>query len=121
MKIEIELEATGEKKMTIPETIIIDNVKYVRADAPGESLKGDIKIIVVDRGFIYVGHCEETENFVRLTDAKNVRSWGTTKGLGELINGPTSRTILDEVGTVKIPTKAVISIIDVNQNKWKKS
>ena len=104
--------------MSKPETIKIDDVEYVRADSP-EKYKGDIKIVVADRGFVYVGQVEESANFVTLRNAKNIRVWGTTKGLGELVNGPVSGTKLDAVGTVRVPMRAVISLIDVEQSKWK--
>lgn len=107
--------------MSKPATITIDDVKYVRADQIPDSKKyeGDIKIVVADRGFVYVGIAEETDNFIILRNAKNIRYWGTSKGLGELVNGPLSGTKLDNVGTVKIPMRAVINIIDVEQKAWK--
>ena len=107
--------------MSKPETITIDDVKYVRADSVDDAKKyeGDIKIIVADRGFVYIGNAEESDDFVRLTNASNLRVWGTTKGLGELVNGPLSGTKLDKVGTLRIPNRAVISIIEVEQAKWK--
>ena len=101
------------------ETLMIDETKYIRADLVPET-KGDIKIVVVDRGFVYVGHIDESDpNFVRLTGAYNIRVWGTTNGLGELVQGPTSSTKLDKVGSIRIPERAVISIIDVEQASWK--
>jgi len=103
--------------MSKPETIMIDDVKYVRADAVPDT-DGEIKIVVADRGFVYVGYLEETDNFAVLTKANNIRVWGTTRGLGELVSGPRSNTRLDKVGTVRIPNRAVISIIDVEQSKW---
>jgi hypothetical protein len=107
--------------MSKPETITIDDVKYVRADSidDKEQYKGDIKIVVADRGFVYVGNVEEGTEYARLTNASNLRIWGTTKGLGELVNGPLSGTKLDKVGTVRIPNRAIISIIDVVQKSWK--
>jgi hypothetical protein len=51
-----------------------------------------------------------------ITNASNIRIWGTTNGLGELVSGPTSKTVLDHVGTVRAPMRAVISIIEA---KWK--
>jgi hypothetical protein len=104
-----------------PETITIDDVKYVRADSVDDAKKyeGDIKIIVADRGFVYIGFAEELDDYIRLTNASNLRVWGTTKGLGELVNGPLSKTKLDKVGSIRIPNRAVISIIDVEQSKWK--
>lgn len=104
--------------MSKPETIRIDDVEYVRADVQAK-YEGDIKIVVADRGFVYVGNCEIGADFVVMRNARNIRVWGTTKGLGELVNGPTASTKLDKVGTVRVPNRAVISIIDVEQSKWK--
>ena len=104
--------------MSKPDVIKIDEVEYVRKDSQ-EGFKGDIKIVVLDRGFVYVGHVEVGSDFVTLTHAKNIRVWGTTKGLGELVNGPLSGTKLDAVGNVKAPLRALISLIDVEQKAWK--
>jgi hypothetical protein len=104
--------------MSKSEVIKIDEVEYVRKDSFKDT-EGDIKIVVVDRGFVYVGRVKVEGNFHVLTNAKNVRVWGTTKGLGELVSGPLSTTKLDAVGTVRIPTRALISMIDVEQGKWK--
>ena len=78
-----------------------------------------IAIVVVDRGFVYIGQVEADEAWCVMTKAKNIRVWGTTKGLGELVNGPTKDTKLDTVGTLRIPMRAVISIIDVSVDAWK--
>jgi hypothetical protein len=78
-----------------------------------------VAIIVADRGFVYVGHVEIADDWCVVTRAKNIRVWGTSKGLGELVNGPTTTTKLDTVGTVRIPMRAVISIIDVSADAWK--
>lgn len=101
--------------MTKPQSIKIDDVEYIRKD---ETTEGDIKIVVLDRGYIYVGKVTLEDNFVVISNAKNIRYWGTTKGLGELVNGPTPTTKLDTVGTVRVNTKALISLIDVDQSKW---
>jgi hypothetical protein len=98
-----------------PEKIKIDEVEYVRKDL---STAGDIKIVVLDRGFVYVGRIEMDDDFVVIKSAKNIRAWGTTKGLGELVSGPLANTKLDAVGTVRAPLRALISLIDVNQEKW---
>ena len=103
--------------MSKPETITIDEVRYIRADAVPQA-KGDIKIVVLDRGFVYVGRVEIEKDFVVIGNAKNIRFWGTSKGLGELVNGPLKDTKLDPIGTVKAPMRAVIAIIDVVESKW---
>ena len=72
-------------------------------------------IVVLDRGFVYVGDVTFDVDWCVIRNAKNIRIWGTTKGLGELVNGPTSQTVLDDVGTVRAPMRAVISLIEA---KW---
>lgn len=78
-------------------------------------------IVVLDRGFVYVGDATITDDdrFVVIRDAMNIRVWGTTKGLGELAQcGPTKDTILDHVGTVKAPMRALISLIETKLIRW---
>ena len=68
-------------------------------------------IVVLDRGFVYVGNITVEDEWVHINDAKNIRVWGTKNGLGELRNGPTNETKLDECGKVLAPRKALISLI----------
>jgi len=83
-------------------------------------LKG-FAIVVVDRGYVYVGDVVSDDNFTIITNAKNIRRWGTKRGLGELaLEGPKTETQLDDVGTVRIPARAIISIIDTEAEKWLK-
>lgn len=110
--------------MSKHETIKIDDVTYVREDAVVPQDAGDIKIAVLDRGFVYIGrvqlHRDDFGNsWVILNNAKNIRIWGTKNGLGQLVNGPTAETKLDTVGTVRVTLKALISLIDVDQKAWK--
>lgn len=104
--------------MTEPTVIKIDEVEYIRKDAVN-STDGDIKIAVLDRGFVYIGRVKMDGDFLILYNAKNIRVWGTSKGLGELVSGPTNSTKLDSVGTVRVPLRALISLIDVEQKKWR--
>ena len=78
-------------------------------------------IVVLDRGFVYVGKVTVDGDWCIIESAKNIRKWGTTKGLGELVNGPTKTTELDTVGNVRAPMRAVISIIDAKEEGWKSS
>jgi hypothetical protein len=76
-------------------------------------------IVVLDRGFVYVGNVVHDGEWCVISDAKNIRYWGTKAGLGELAsNGPQEKTMLDYVGTVRAPAKAVISLIDTEEKKW---
>ena len=69
------------------------------------------QIVVVDRGFVYVGNVTIEGDMCRIKSARNIRKWGTTKGLGELVNGPLKDTVLDEAGEVLVPMKSVIHFI----------
>ncbi len=79
-------------------------------------------IVVLERGFVYVGDVTCDAEWCVIKNAHNIRIWGTTKGLGELVrNGPTPKTTLDVVGTVRAPMRAVISVIDSEADTWKLS
>ena len=76
-------------------------------------------IAVLDRGFVYVGDIEHDGEWCIITNARNIRYWGTERGLGQLaLSGPTDKTILDNVGTVRVPARALISLIDTEAAKW---
>jgi hypothetical protein len=100
-----------------PTTIKIDNTEYVRADTLPKP-EGDFKIVVLDRGFVYAGTVQVANDFVTIHHAMNIRVWGTTKGLGELVNGPLPKTVLDATGTVRAPLRALIALIDADGAKW---
>ena len=73
-------------------------------------------IVVLDRGFVYVGdaeiHVPENRDMgsrMVIRQCRNIRVWGTDKGLGQIaVSGPTAKTILDEVGTVVAPMSSVV-------------
>lgn len=75
------------------------------------------KIVVADRGWVFLGDVYSDSNGDQLiNEAKVIRIWGTTKGLGEIaLTGPTPKTILDDAGTVRIPARSVVAIFDC---KW---
>ena len=81
--------------------------------APPPPVKRELgtTIVVLDRGFVYVGRVHVEGDMVTVTNARNIRKWGTTKGLSELVNGPTTNTVLDEVGEIAAPLRAVIHFI----------
>ena len=88
--------------------MIIDGVEYVRADSVTAEF-GDMRIIVADRGWVFVGQCEDQDDgSVIIRNCRNIRRWGTTCGLGELVNAPTSETVVDTYGTVR--TTPIVSI-----------
>ena len=76
-------------------------------------------IVVLDRGFVYVGDVDDTSNKCIITNVFNIRKWGTTNGLGELSrNGPTEKTVLDPSETVEVPHHAVNHCIHTKFELW---
>ena len=100
--------------------IEINGVKYVQKNSvqPVEHT-GDIKIVILQRGWVYVGRFERTGNDCKLHNASCIRIWGTKKGLAELVNGVTKDTVLDKCdGVVEFDWLTVVHTITVNQTKW---
>ncbi len=96
------------------DTLQINGVDYVRADSvPAASPEiGPTQIVVADKGFVFVGSVEDhTDGSVTIRNCRNIRYWGTTKGLGELAVGPTSKTIVDAYGTVKLTPILRIAVV----------
>lgn len=77
------------------------------------------QIVIAQRGWVFVGNVERSGDDVTITDAKCIRRWGTTKGLGELAaGGPLKSTVLDPIGTVRLHALAVVASIDCEESKW---
>jgi len=99
--------------------IVIDGTTYVPKGSEVKEATGDIKIVILQRGWVYIGRFERTGNDCKLHNAYNIRSWGTTKGLPELVNGATRDTKLDKCeGVVEFDWLTVIHTISVNSTKW---
>lgn len=78
-------------------------------------------ILIADRGFVWVGNVRQASGQHVISRATQIRVWGTTRGLGELVAGPTASTKLDPIGCVRVPDRAVIAIIPVEADKWNSS
>jgi len=82
---------------------------------------GSLEIVILDKGWVFVGNVSIADDWLTIENAKNVRRWGTTNGIGQLaIDGPQSRTILDDAGTVKFPMLSLIARIKCEESKWTK-
>lgn len=80
----------------------------------------NIKIVILQRGWVFIGRFEQTGSQCKLTSAYNLRRWGTTKGLGELAKGgPTDDTKLDKVNDVGFHELGVVATIDCDEDVWK--
>ncbi len=57
--------------------------------------QGLIVIAVLQRGWVMVGRRYSDGVQVTMSSASVIRRWGTTKGLGQLADGPTDETVLE--------------------------
>jgi hypothetical protein len=97
--------------------VIIDDTEYV----PTEE-KGNVRIVILQRGWIMVGRFERNGSDCKLHNAAVIRTWGTIRGIGEIAkNGPTPNTKLDPTnGTVEFDYLTVVATISCEESVWKK-
>lgn len=86
-------------------------------------MERNVRILVLDRGWVLVGRCQEPTEcglWIKLYDGRVVRRWGTTSGLEQLANeGPRQATQLDDpVPIQSIPVRAVVRILDCKEESW---
>ena len=107
------------------ETIVINGMEYIRKDSVAKfapevegTINHGIQIVVLDKGFIYVGKVKTDKDWCYIENASCIRYWGTTKGLGELVDGPLSGTKLDKIGMVRANIKSLIHLIAIKESAW---
>ena len=101
--------------------LTINGTKYIRGDiAIKQEVVGDIKIVILQRGWVMVGRFERNGSDCKLHNASVIRSWGTTKGLGEIALKPTKDTKLDKCnGLVQFDYLTVVAMVDCDEKGWK--
>lgn len=87
---------------------------------PGSIAEDGPCLVVADRGHVWIAQkVELDDDFVRLTNGRAVRRWGTSQGLNELAKtGPLPKTIIDAPANLKVSRKALIAIIPCEADKW---
>jgi hypothetical protein len=83
---------------------------------------GGVKIVVLQRGWVAVGRYSQSGNDCRLDDAAIIRTWGTSKGLTELVKGPVEgKTVLDKSSLpIRFHELTVVLTLDCEESGWKK-
>ena len=106
------------------EEISINGTQYVPKGSEKEKdYDGEIKIVILQRGWIMIGKWERVGNDCKLHNASIIRKWGTTEGLGELAKkGKLADTVLDKChGEVCFDYLTVVASISVKEGVWQKS
>ena len=98
--------------------IEVDGEVYIKGDSqiPKNS---NIKIVILQRGWIFIGRWSQNGDMCSLDDAYVIRTWGTTNGLGELaLEGKQSSTKLDKAGHIDFHILTVVATLNCNDKKW---
>lgn len=96
------------------DSIVIDGVAYVRQREPS-----DIKILVLQRGWVVVGRIGRDGQNVIVTGGGVVRRWGTSRGLGELAAlGPLENTVIDPAGKIVAHELGIVCAFDCEVSPW---
>ncbi|MDA8156270.1 MAG: hypothetical protein M0Z52_07440 [Actinomycetota bacterium] len=78
------------------------------------------RIVILQRGWVFVGDFEQKGSYCTLKNAAVVRRWGTTRGLGELAQrGPLQHTVLDPSPDIRFHELTAIATIDCVEEAWK--
>ncbi len=100
--------------------ITVNGLSYVLEDTVQRpNYSGQAKIVILQRGWVFIGILEKDGSNCLLHNAYNIRQWGTTNGLPELVNGKTDKTVLDKCeGVVEFNELTIVATISVNIDKW---
>lgn len=81
-----------------------------------------VRIVVGQRGWVWVGYYDQHGDEVVLTKALNIHRYGMKKrmGLGPSCAGPDDNLELRPAGTVRMHRLAVIATYDCDAAKWRK-
>jgi len=102
---------------------VLQKIKDVLCPEEDCKCERDIRIVILQRGWVMVGEYVISEDGIHrsLLKGYNIRNWGTTRGLGEIaMNGPTDKTVLDPVPEVEFHELTEIASLKCKESKWKK-
>jgi len=100
--------------------IEVDGEIYIK-EGSQDFKSSDIKIVVLQRGWVMIGRYSQDGDTCTLENAYVIRTWGTTKGLGELaLDGKQTNTKLDKAGHVEFHILTVVATINCDDKKWEK-
>ena len=97
--------------MSKPDSLMIDEVKYVRADV--QQTKGNRAVVVVDRGWIFAGDVTRENGRIKLSRALHVFKWETI-GFAKMVE--TAKADLRKIGDVDMPAEAEIFCVPVSES-----
>lgn len=103
--------------MSKPETITIDDVKYVRADAVTVKPNGNRNVVVCDRGWIFAGDVTRENGRIKIARALHVFRWESIGFDGVIKNPKSNKVTLKPLADVDMPADAELFSVPVD-NDW---
>lgn len=104
--------------MAKSKSITVDGVDYVPKGTE-EPVNSNIKIVILQRGWVFIGRYVEDGDKCWLDNAYVIRVWGTDKGLGQLaLEGKQPNTKLDKAGRVEFHKLTVVASISAREDLW---
>lgn len=105
-------------KSDAPTKVELNGEIYIR-EGEQEPKNSDIKIVILQRGWVMIGRYSKDGDMVTLENAYVIRTWGTSAGLGQLaLEGKQSSTKLDKAGHVEFHILTVVATLNCNDKKW---
>lgn len=107
--------------MSTPKSIKVDETEYVPkgSEISTEPKNSNIKIVILQRGWVFIGRYSEDGDNCALDNGYSIRKWGTTSGLGQLaLEGPTSSTTLDKYGRVEFHRLTIVATLNCKEELW---
>ena len=99
----------------------LKEVKSLCGVKPVKEVGGDVKIVILQRGWVVVGRFFQKGSKCRVENGYVIRRWGTTEGLGQLAtNGPQPETKLEPTPTMRFHELTVVQTIDCGEAVWAK-
>ena len=82
----------------------------------GGAIDCGLNIVILQRGWIAIGHLFQYSNKIEILNAAIIRNWGTTKGLGQLaMEGAQPNTKLDDCGKIEAHPLSVVLTIPIKE------
>lgn len=101
--------------MSKPDTMMIDDTKYVREDSVALQPNGKRAVVVVDRGWIWAGDVTEENGRIYLDRAVWVFRWESV-GFNGILKDPSKADLRPVPNRVDIPAGSEIFRIPVEDN-----
>lgn len=106
-------------KLTLGELRELNGLFKTKGTKKHNTVDHGIKIVILQRGWVVVGHYIQQGEYITLSKAAVVRKWGTSNGLPELaLKGPLSATVLDKGPEIRFHALTEVASIKCAEDKW---